>query len=112
MKKIIVILALAMMSSEYASAAVVVATGSTAKGFNPTKNVEVRYNDLVVGGVNTAYGMCSQHKQGDKVFASTSAFGGVMYMTTTLGAMLATPPVTPATPTNSTMGGASGWTLM
>ena len=111
MKKLIVILALAMMSTN-ATAAVVTATGATAKGFNPTKNVSVIYDVLTVNGVNTAYGNASQHLQGDKVFASSSAFGGIMYMTTTPGSMISAPPYVPTTPTDSTMTGASGWTLM
>lgn len=109
MKKVIVILAFVLMAAS-AHAATLITEANAPKGFNPTKNVEVRYGLLTVSSVNTAYGVVSQHKQGDKVFASTSSYGGIVSMTTTPGTMLGAPPTIPATPTDSSID--ATWTKM
>jgi len=109
MKKVIVVLALVLMAAS-AQAATVITAANAPKGFNPTKNVTVTYDVLVVGTVNTAYGVISQHSQGDKVFASTSSYGGIVSMTTTPGSMLGAPPTVPATPTDSSID--ATWTRM
>src|SRR6185369_11467806 len=97
--KLIVLLALSLLCAAAATAnATTASPPSSLKGFNSTKNVSVTYDK---GAGTTFYGVMSQHTQGDKVFASTSAYGGIVSMTTTPGSMASTVPYVPSTPTDS-----------
>jgi hypothetical protein len=107
MKKVIVILAFALMAT---AAYAVTPDPAALKGFNATKNVSLNYVLNASGTSANAYGVVSQHTQGDKAFASTSAYGGIVSMTTTPGTICSDPPTTPATPTDSTI--AASWTKM
>jgi hypothetical protein len=110
MKKMIVVLAIAMALS--AATAFAIGTTSTAapaglKGFNPTNNVTTNY---VGNAAGNAWAAVSQHLSGDKTYWTSSAFGGIAFAPV---AIIGTVPVAngaPNSPTDSTV--ASGYTTM
>ena len=108
MKKVILTLAVAMLfSATYATAATTV-TNSNVKGFNSTLKVNL------VAQKNTeenAWAACAAHQAGDKQYATTSAYGGLSYMTVIPGTGNCTAaPAAPSTPTDSAI--PSGYTSM
>lgn len=108
MKKIIVILAAALMLSATSALAATTVTISAVKGFNKTNKV----NTAAVKNSNeNAWSACSAHNAGDKEYATTSAYGGLAYKTVTPASTNCTAsPSAPSTPTDSAM--PSGYTAM
>jgi hypothetical protein len=108
MKKVIVMLAIAMLSSNAYATAVVV---DNVKGFNKTKNVNLTAENNGTSAPTT-WSLISAHGQGDKEFWTSSAFGGLASKTVVPGTSngTAVPTGVPATPTDSTVAG--GYTTM
>ena len=103
--KMIVLLAFALTllaSQAFADSAL----GTTVKGFNASNKVTVMGNKNANGDAWTA---AASHSAGDKQFVTTSAWGGIGFITVTPGTTL-TAPTAPATPTDSTI--PSGYTTM
>lgn len=79
MKKLIAILAVSLLCSSVA-----VAGEISVSGFNPTKNVKSAYSS---GASQTTYIIGTAHASGDRLFRTTSAYGGITYeVITPLGA--------------------------
>lgn len=109
MKKVVVILAVALFFASNATAGSL--TASQAPGFNPTKNVRNDYasSATVSGGPVNVFALSANHQSGDREFATTSAFGGIAFKTINPGAA-PTAPSTPGSPTDSAV--PSGYTNM
>lgn len=108
MKKIIVLLAFVMLSATAYAGTV---DQALLKGFNKTKNVTLTASNDMANNVATVWAAASAHSQGDKEFATTSAFGGVASKTVVPGTTNGTAaPSAPQTPTDSTT--PSGYTAM
>ncbi|HEX2975967.1 MAG TPA: hypothetical protein VHO68_08515, partial [Bacteroidales bacterium] len=114
MKKIIITLAAAMLYATTAFAGVgatntdVKTMAGSLKGFNPTKNVNLYFQE---NAEFTTWNAVSAHSQGDKEFSTTSAFGGIASKTVTPGSTNGTASIAaPTTPTDSTT--PSGYTAM
>ena len=112
MKKIIILLAVALLYTQSHMASAASTANATApttlKGFNATKDVNLRYgtNSLV-----NAWSAASAHYQGDREYATTSAFGGIAFKTVSPGSTNGTvSPSAPNSPTDSTV--PSGYTKM
>ena len=114
MKKTIAILAFAMLCATSSFAGVgatntnVTQVLGTLKGFNSTKNVNLYFQE---NAAFSTWAAASAHNQGDKQFATTSAFGGIASKTVTPSNTNGTTSFTaPASPTDSTS--PSGYTTM
>ncbi len=115
MKKVIITLAAAMLYASTAFAGVgatntnVTSVAGSLKGFNPTKNVSLYFQE---NAEFTTWGAVSAHSQGDKEFVTSSAFGGIASKVVTPGSTNGTSsPTAPTTPTDSTVPG-TGYTAM
>ena len=101
MKKTLAILVVAIFCSSVAMATTL--DGNKAPGFNPTKSVTVDY-DAAQTPDNTApynvYSIASSHQSGDRMFATTSVYGGINYVSVSPGEAAAAP-ATPGSPTDS-----------
>jgi hypothetical protein len=111
MKKMIVILAVAMVmsaASAFAISTTSAAAPSNLKGFNKTNKVNVYY---LGNAASTAWASVSAHEAGDKEYWTSSAYGGVAFKTVTPGSTNGTTATgAPSTPTDSSL--ASGYTSM
>ena len=110
MKKIIVILALAMALPAVNAFAIGTssALAPVVGGFNKTNKVTTAY---IGNSTGTAWAAVSAHEAGDKEYWTSSAFGGIAYKTVTPGSSNGnTAASPPATPTDSTVAG--GYTTM
>ncbi len=86
-----------------ATSAFATAPPETLKGFNKTKNVTTDYQNgctSTTAGTMNCWAAASGHSAGDKDYATTSAFGGLGYVSVTPGATV-TAPSAPNTPTDS-----------
>lgn len=109
MKKIIPILAAALMISATSALAATTVTIANVKGFNKTNKVNTT---AVKNAAENAWSACSAHNAGDKEYATSSAYGGLAYKTVTPGTANCTiSPAAPGTPTDSAIPG-SGYTAM
>jgi hypothetical protein len=109
MKKMIVLLAFAltvMATQAFADTAMVL---TNLKGFNKTNKI------TVTGNKNTsldAWSAASAHEAGDKEFATSSAYGGIVFKIVNPGATNGTSaPAAPSTSTDSSVP-AGGYTTM
>lgn len=101
MKKIIPILAAALMISATSALAATTVTIANVKGFNKTNKVNTT---AVKNTAENAWAACSAHHAGDKEYATTSAYGGLAYKTITPASTnCSSAPSAPNTPTDSAM---------
>ena len=114
MKRTIAILAFAMLYATSAFAGVgatntqASAVVGSLKGFNSTKNVNLSFQE---NAAFSTWAAAAAHTQGDKEFATTSAFGGIASKTVNPSSTNGTTSFTaPNTPTDSAT--PSGYTAM
>lgn len=112
-------LAIAMLVVSCAGSAFAGTAGSTIdtvgvptgiQGFNQSKNVDVAFGTAASGGTGTTndvYGIATKHKQGDKIYATTSASSYIWFKNSASGTDLtaAMGPTIPNTPSDSVVSG-------